>query len=115
MTLVGKQRVKILFVVGKDDVVSKTATIKLARELEGLKNNLPIIILPVDSITAVHHIMDTMFTGTLFFAEDNNTQIKKVPGQSFTPKFYLLDENNIVIKATNDRAGLISAIIKRRY
>ncbi len=58
MKVLKAKRYKIISLVGKDDLISKVATISLARDIENKKSNIPVIVLPKNKLSDEHYVMD---------------------------------------------------------
>jgi len=94
---------KIISVVGEEDVIAKVSTIINAREMEDNNLQIPIIIIPIDTLSSSHYVMDRMFTGTLYFAEKNKT----LTGLN-SPLFILLDDKNVIVNIGRNRNDILN-------
>jgi len=95
---------KIISLVEGNDVVSKVSAIKLARDLNESLKEIPIIILPKNSLTTSHYSLNKAVDRTFYFF--NNTNIVLNPSSNYF-QFYLLNENNIVLMSSNNKNEIL--------
>ncbi len=94
------KRYKVFSIVGKDDVISKVATISLARDIETQNSNIPVIIIPKKKLSPEHYVMDKMYARTLYFVDNDNITFDDYKD---IPLFVVVDSDNKVIMLSESR------------
>jgi len=100
---------KIIAITSDNSIFSKAETISLARHLADSNLSIPVIIAPVEGLSEKHFEIDRLFAGYFCYMYDEKWQKKYLNDETGVPLFFLLDENNKVIKVSNDRKEIVNA------
>ncbi len=106
---------KVLALVADTCNISKVETIALARLITEKKIAATVVVVPSGQLTENYKIMDRMYTGTFYFAQDEGWYQQNIKSHGTIPLFILLDKDNKVLEVSPDRHEIINEILKERY